>query len=149
MCSDSICSLTPDLALSFGRNHFWSVQAWNIAGSGDWHPIQRFDRFPERPGVAELVAPLDTVNTATPTFEWHAVEGASRYRVAVYDRSSQEYVHLENHESDAICAANVCALTPAISLGYTNNHFWRVRAWNISGWGSWGAIQRFDTQQSD
>lgn len=144
VCSETSCSFTPSIALSFSRNHKWSVRAWNIAGYGEWHPAHRFDRLPERPGIATLIAPLDSVSTDSPTFEWQAVEDTTRYRVVVYDRASREYVHRENHESSVICTASTCTLMPPLSLGYSDNHFWRVRAWNISGWGNWGAIQRFD-----
>lgn len=45
---------------------------------------------PQVPGVATLIAPTGTINTATPTYTWNRVAGATSYLLRVVDSSGEK-----------------------------------------------------------
>ena len=144
VCTGNSCSLTPDIDLNAGNNHFWRVRAFGSAGWSAWSTVTRIDFPAPVPVIPTLVAPLDEIDTATPTFIWQSSEHATRYRVQVYDRVAGQTVYLQNHEVTEVCIGNSCSLTPAITLNAGNNHFWRVRAYSSGGWSAWSAVTRID-----
>ncbi len=100
---------------------------------------------PPVPSAVTLVAPLASVDTATPTFEWEDSGNVEKYRLYVYDRALSARVHLVDYNSVDVCNAGICSVTPVdISLNFSGNHFWLVRGRNSSGWGPWSPAQSFD-----
>ena len=98
----------------------------------------------EIPGSPTLLSPTQTVATASPTFSWEKLgEEVNQYRLQVRDRSISEQVHNQIHFASDICSADTCSQTIGESLGFDDNHVWRVRAYNSAGWGDWTPFQEF------
>jgi hypothetical protein len=91
----------------------------------------------DRPGVPVLVAPVDgsAVGGNRLTFEWGAVAGAEEYQVQVDDDAD-----FSSPEREKTTAST--DYTPASRLG-GGVHYWRVRASNACGTGSWSAKREF------
>lgn len=99
---------------------------------------------PTRPGVATPIKPIDNTNTATPEFVFEQLANATEYRVIIHDKSADERVHDALYLASNICGQGVCTVTPELTLGYSKNHHWRIRARNSVGWGDWTSVIRFN-----
>jgi len=106
--------------------------------------LWRDDAAPSVPGDVTLLSPSDSVSTASPTYEWEDEGNTETYRLQVYDRSIAQWVFLENYAATDICAAGICSVTPSLTLGFSVNHRWRIRARNAVGWNSWTSSELFD-----
>ncbi len=99
---------------------------------------------PPVPGSVTPIAPQGEVATASPTFEWHRVDHADEYQLSVRDNARGEQVHRRRYRADDLCTADLCRVTPALSLNFANNHRWKVRGINTHGAGPWSEPVRFD-----
>jgi hypothetical protein len=147
-CATSPCSMTPNVLLAIGPAQ-WKLRAWRSSGAGAWSASVAFDAADSAPGAATLVAPLAPVTTATPSFTWNAVIGASYYLLKITDR--------DNVTSDrwylpaaAGCplGTGTCTASPGISLK-PGAATWKVLTWNGSGYGPWSATREFLVEIAD
>jgi len=146
ICTAGTCSVTPaDVSLNFSTNHFWRLRARNSGGWSSWSEPNWFDYIDAPPGEITPIAPLVSTDTATPVYSWQDLGNVTDYRLQIYDRLLRTQVHNELHNATDICSAGSCSLTPeGVSLNFSTNHFWRVRARNSGGWSSWSEVYRFD-----
>jgi glucose/arabinose dehydrogenase/sugar lactone lactonase YvrE len=79
------------------------------------------------------IGPSGTIGTATPTYSWSAVNGASRYLLAV-DAPGSGGVLQSEYAASAACAGTTCSATPSLALP-ERDYEWRVSAGNKVGWG--------------
>ncbi len=151
ICNHGTCSVTPaGLTLSISNNHVWRIRAKNTAGWNDWSASHVFHHADVIPGAITPIAPLGSVTTAAPAFEWQDVGNATHYQLRVYDRSVAAWVHDAEHPATDICNHGICSVTPAgLSLSISNNHVWRIRAKNTAGWNDWSASHVFDVTGAD
>ncbi len=89
---------------------------------------------PDNPVV---ISPLEQVSSPDPEFVWQDQAGSTTYRLYIYDRLQRQRLHLQNYNQTDVCTAGVCSVTPDITLGFSKNHRWFVRARDSDGWGDW------------
>ncbi len=145
VCVNDVCTITPDVALNFSVNHFWRIRGRNAQGWGEWTDPIRFDYLDDIPDPVTPNAPISSTDLASPVFEWQDVGNALEYQVLIYDRFLQTQVFNDRVNSVDVCSASTCTLIPqGVTLNYSPNHFWRVRARNSGGWSQWTDPIRFD-----
>lgn len=136
VCVNAVCSVTPPtLTLNFDVNHRWRIRAQNEQGWNDVSPPVYFDYIDAPPGVVTPIAPLVSTTTATPAYEWQDLGNVTDYRLIVVDRVLGTQVHNVLYTAADICSAGVCSVVPnGVTLNFSANHAWRLRAKNSGGW---------------
>ncbi len=145
ICSGGTCSVVPTgVALNISSDHFWQIRARN---SGGWNTLSdpiRFSYADQVPGEITPLAPLVSVDTASPAFEWQDVGNADDYELRVFDRQVGALVLRQVFASSGICAGGVCGIVPSsVVLNFSDDHFWQIRARNSGGWNTLSAPIRF------
>ena len=131
--------------LSYSRSHFWRVRAKSTDGVGPQSDKIRFDYTDSVPAPVEALAPEGEISTPTPDFEWRPASNATEYQLVVYDRSTKTRIHKVTYDAADVCDDVICRVSdPAIVLGYSRNHYFRVRPKNSGGWGEYNAKTYFD-----
>ena len=124
-----------------GTIYYWKVRAYNDVGWSDWSTIENFVNGEEEepPDAPVLISPTNgsDVPSTSVTFQWNSSEGATSYHLRV---STDPGVETDLfHET----------WTGATSKNYTDFpndgiiYYWKVRAYNDAGWGSWSTIWNF------
>lgn len=130
-------SYTPTTLLQPGHSYLWTVRAIGESGqTGTWGTHQQFTIGVL--GVATIEAPGANTSSATPTFQWSTVTGATAYDIWVND--------LTTGQSSVIRNTNVTTntLTPTTPLSAGHSYQWTVRALNADGVaGDWAAAKIF------
>jgi len=95
------------------------------------------------PAMATLVSPTGTITTASPTFTWNAVAGASWYYLWVDDvsgtRLTQWYTAAQVGCSGG---TGTCTMSPALMLNSGTAHWW-IQTWDSAGYGPWSKTSTF------
>jgi hypothetical protein len=128
-----VCAVTPVFPLAVGST--WKVRAQNSAGVGPWSstlPIST-SVILQTVTAPTAIGPKGSAPSATPTYTWNAVAGATRYVIWVNDaltaRLNARYAVLAAFDpAQAGCSAGgVCSATPSSALVQGNAQWW-VRA---------------------
>ena len=141
--SDSRCSIKPDVALPAGTYKWW-IQTRNCKGDGQWSNYMSFKFANILPGKATPISPRGLISTSNPTFIWTAVQGATQYNLQVENDSSNiidNWYDAEDVTSGMRCQALLLAALPDDDSVY----YWRIRASNDAGNGSWSSYRYFET----
>ena len=128
-------SYTPSSALAPGT-YYWRVRGSNTCGDGPWSAVRTFTILAPPPAPS-LLTPSNGSSTCdiTPTFEWSAVGGATSYQIQV-----------DNNSTFSSPEINVTTGSPNYTPGLAlapGTYYWRVRAANTCGYGSWSAVRTF------
>lgn len=141
---DSIGLTGSDLGitgLEFETLYYWRVRSINPTGQSEWSDTWSFTTLtavPDRPAL--LFPPNDTTGIALQTtFAWAGVNGAEAYRVQIAEESS--FFNTVRDEPGLTDTSFDVALP-----GYGSIYYWRVRANNTAGGGSWSEVWSFTTQ---
>lgn len=106
------------------------------------------------PSIAEFVrvdeeidqiAPLDAINTTTPTFEWRPRPTATAYKLAIYDKTNTNVLFFNDgspYDASIICtgndpAADTCSVQPNVPLNSGVEYYWLVKAFVNDAPGPW------------
>jgi hypothetical protein len=137
--STSQWAVTP--ALSEGTPYYWRARANNACGAGSWSGAWSFTTTCPTPGVPTLANPSNgaTGVSTAPTLDWADVTGASSYDVQGCSDSNCTSVV----RSSSALAGSQWAVIPVLSEG--TPYYWRARANNACGAGSWSATWNFTT----
>jgi hypothetical protein len=120
--------------------YFWRVFARGAGGSSSPSAVRRFD-VAGAPGSVVLVAPDSgaIIPAEQVTLRWRtAVPPASAYWVELADNAQ-----FTGSTVDSIHADTLVVFQP---LQYGTRYWWRVRARNAQGWGTFSATRTFDSQ---
>lgn len=123
--------------------YFWRVNASNSLGTSAFSTTFNFSTTVSPPPVPVLVSPANNSNgqSTTPTLVWQAITGATSYHVQVSTLSNFAVI-----TDSGTVAGNINQRTvPAGKLGNGFTYFWRVRATNASGTGSFSSPWNFST----
>lgn len=103
----------------------------------------RQQKIPYAPGAATLISPQGPIATATPTYRWYAVSGATSYYLWV-DDSTGNRIQSGWYSAAALgCASSsICSLTPTTTV--KGNSYWWVKTSNAGGQGPWSAAKNFN-----
>lgn len=115
--------------------YYWRVKAKNELGWGAfsaWWKFTTLSGLPPNPPT--LIAPLNRASgvVVTPLFDWSDVSGAEKYHIQVSAFSNFSTMWI----NDSSSAVSQFQVTPGI-LAYNSGYYWRVRAKNAAGWGSY------------
>jgi hypothetical protein len=133
--ASTTCTVTPTAPAGTGARTWW-VRAQNASGTSPWSARGSFtigNGLP--PGVVTLVSPAGTINTATPTYSWTAVSGATEYWLWV-DHTGGLRVNRIYTASEAGCDDGTCAATPPIAIDPGAAKWW-IQAGNEAGTSAW------------
>ncbi|MBK0403045.1 T9SS type A sorting domain-containing protein [Adhaeribacter sp. BT258] len=127
--------------LAFSTQYFWRVRATNITGTSPWSVVRSFTTIPiPIPAAPALSSPSNgaTGVAFSPTLSWNAVTYAETYQMQL--SATSDFL------SPVADVSNLTTLNTMVSaLAYSTQYFWRVRASNTSGAGSWSAVRSFTT----
>ena len=110
------------LALPANVELTWRVRARTAGSAGAWSKGMKFIISPPEPD-----SPISTIVSATPSFEWHKLNGATRYDCSV----SGGGVHL----AKAGLTTSSCTFGRALPINVPLK--WKVRGSNADGKGVW------------
>jgi hypothetical protein len=128
-------------ALYQGRQYYWRVKADSSCGSGSWSSVWSFTTSCATPGTPSPVVPYNgqTGVSTSPTLDWSAVSGATSYDVEVCSDSGSSSV-----VGSTGVYSSQWTVSPALDQG--TRYYWRVKANNSCGSGSWSSVWSFTTQ---
>jgi hypothetical protein len=134
--TDTVRALT---ALNYNTQHYWRVRARNNNGRSGWTEVWNFRTAPAPPATPTLISPPNnaTSQPSTLALQWSVVIGATSFHVQVAV-DSLFGTTIVNDSTVTTTQRNV-----TVSTGTT--YYWRVRARNAGGPGSFSAIWNFTT----
>jgi hypothetical protein len=140
---DNIKSLSHVLQqLDPNSTYFWRVRPRNNNGTGLYSIVQSFSTGSANalPGTTILLNPIngETGVVLTPELKWAKVPGATNYRVQVSTSSSFSSNIIDRND----LTSNQLVTT---KLAENTTYYWRVRASNVSGNGSYSLTGSFKT----
>lgn len=147
--SDNTTSTSITLSgFSHSTTYYWRVRSGEddpLLGTttyGDWSETRSFTTVEAPPPAPVLVSPNDgdTVSTS-PTLDWDTAERADTYQVQV-DQTS-------DFSSPIVDSTAISATQAEVSgLQSMSTFYWRVRADNNGGVGSWSETRSFTTREA-
>lgn len=129
-------------ALQNNTWYYWRVSATNGAGTGPFSAVWKFKTVISPPVVAPtLLSPANgaTGISQTPTLDWNDVFGSQGYRVLL----SSDSLFITTNIDTIITPSEY--VVPAGKLNPTTTYHWKVRAFNIGGFGPFSTTWKFTT----
>lgn len=139
-----LCSKTIPSEVNEGT---WTVSARLLSAWFDSDPAAFEVRAPD---ASTLRAPIGAEADHTPTFEWDASDGATRYQLVVFNnRGGINYIHSYS-PLDASCDCSeggrlTCSVTPSTILN-NGDHWWMLRPTNLQGGNAWSTPSQFTVE---
>ena len=117
-------SWSPPRDLVSGRSYVVRIRAMNSLNVGLWGPTATFSI-----AVPTLSGPAGTIGSANPVFAWSAINGASRYVIAIDDLTAGRRLYT--------LSVPGISWQPPTALVNGHTYRWRVAAHNVDGLGRW------------
>ena len=141
-----ICSVTPSTTIDGG---VWRI--YTTMPSYDVLVSSEMSFAVDIPGTTTLNSPTGTITDHTPTYEWHAVAGASEYQLLLFNSTGVKYIRWYT-ALDANCDCGrptpTCVVTPETVLA-DGDYSWSVRPVNAVGIGPGSAPSPFTVDTPD
>lgn len=134
-------SASLEQTLDFETVYFWRVRALNEVGAGPWSAIRVFSTVENpQPGLVSLLSPANgSIGVSiSPEFTWMPAQRTTGYQLQVSATADFTTNILSAQTTDTRAS-----LTE--NLAFDRVYFWRVRATNDSGIGSWSETRIFAT----
>ncbi|MBZ0203064.1 MAG: T9SS type A sorting domain-containing protein [Ignavibacteria bacterium] len=123
--------------------YYWRVNGTNTAGTGPYSAIWNFKTIVSPPVAAPvlLAPPNGAANVVlTPTLDWNDVYGVTGYKVNVSEDPLFNTVLIDS----TIGTASQFTI-PAGKLSGSTSYYWRIRGFNVGGFGPWSVTWNFNT----
>ncbi len=133
----------PGGILNNNTTYYWRVNATNNAGTGPYSQVWRFRTVTSPPVAAPtlLAPPNGSINQPLNlTLDWNDVFGTAGYKLLVSSDSLFNTTLL-----DTTIVPSQFTM-PAGLLNGSSVYYWRVRGFNVGGFGPWSVTWRFTTQ---
>ena len=152
ICNGSTCSVTV-AGVPVDVNHAWRVRAYNALGWGAFSQAY-FDAVPAsltNPTAVTAISPINREVKAADevvdvVFTPLQDQYIDRYQVLSFDRTVGKWTGNKVFTASDICNVDRCtASIPGVPVQY--NAAWRVRGYNLLGWGAWSPITYYDVQE--
>jgi hypothetical protein len=127
-------------ALSNSTSYYWRVMAKSLGGASNWTDPWGFTTIITTPATPGLVAPSDNAvdQPVSLSLTWNKATGAATYYVQV--ASDTGFATIISNDS------TLTDTTKAVSgLSNSTTYYWKVKAKNASGYGSWCGYRKFTT----
>ncbi len=132
-------TLRPVSGLGTSTSYFWRVRALNVAGSGPWSPVWKFTTvFP--PATIVLVSPIDDAQVSTNSVALVWQTGGPIVTNYWVEWSSDSTFASAFRDSTVIDTSFVAG-----PLADTTLYWWRAKAKNVAGWGTFSSTRKFTT----
>ena len=123
------------IGLSSNTAYFWRVKAANELGWGafsEWWKFTTSSGLPPVPPVQ--IYPLNNAQniTVTPQLDWSDISGAQKYRLQVSALSNFSVLWID----DSSLTSSSYQVSSGV-LAYNSVYYWRIKAKNTAGWGSY------------
>jgi hypothetical protein len=127
-------------ALDTGAGYYWHVRASKSCSSGSWSSEWAFTTACATPGTPSLVVPYNgqTGVSTNLTLDWSDVSGATLYDVEVC-----RDIGCSSVVGSASVNSSEWTVSPTLYQG--RQYYWRARARNSCGFGSWSSVWSFST----
>lgn len=127
--------------LSCNSSYSWKLRAKNWCGWGDWSSYEFFET-PGKPEAPVLIKPIDdeVTNTRQPVFKWNPAESirpVTNYQIWIFEIDGTEVLKTQ--------VGDVTEWQIGFKLEPNKGYYWRLRAYNECGWGSWSSDESFNT----
>jgi hypothetical protein len=141
VCRGTRCSVTPSNALTPGTSYTWWVQTWSSRGTGPWNSVAgtTFTVAATAPAGATQVAPTGAAASATPTYTWNRVAGASWYYLWVNAVGQEPLVKIWYRAED-VCGTTTCTAAPAVNLAAGPTYEYWLQTFNDAAYGPWTKV---------
>jgi hypothetical protein len=120
--------------------YYWRVRAKNLSSVSDWTVPWSFTSIVKTPDTPVLILPADKAPNQPVTLQlaWNKAAGASAYTIIVAtDTGMTNVTYQDSAVTDTTKIIN--------NLKNGTTYYWKVRGKNISGYGSWSAVNSFTT----
>jgi len=137
LVSDTTCIVN---ALQKDKLYFWRISARNAGGTSQYSSVWSFSTVQGIPATPAQRAPLNsTVDVSlVPVFQWSAAYAAATYHLQVAeDAAFQKMVY-----QDSLLTDTSFSIPP---LQSKKRYYWRIRAANSSGIGTFSPSWSFET----
>jgi len=116
------CSVTPTAELEAGAGTWW-IQTRNSFGDG---PLSQGLAFTvSKPEAATLVSPTGKIKDPTPTYTWNAVDGSTKYYLAVNDATGAKIKEWYTAaEAGCPSGTGTYSVTPDTELAIGTERWW-------------------------
>jgi hypothetical protein len=133
--------VTPSTALTPGTSYTWWVQTWSSRGTGPWNSVAgtTFTVAATAPAGATQVAPTGAAASATPTYTWNRVAGASWYYLWVNAVGQEPLVKIWYRAED-VCGTTTCTAAPAVNLAAGPTYEYWLQTFNDAAYGPWTKV---------
>lgn len=133
-CGTTNCTNTPTTVLNYAA-HKWHAQAYV---GGVWKDYSAYKNFTVST-TPVLVSPVGTITDRTPAFKWKIVNGATQYRIQVYQGTVLKYTKTV---PSSACGTTYCINTPTTALAFAA-HKWRAQAFVGGVWKTYSLYKNF------
>ncbi|MFZ5979271.1 MAG: fibronectin type III domain-containing protein [Candidatus Zixiibacteriota bacterium] len=122
-----------------GTTYHWRVRAFNTCGGGGWSSSRNFTTHCDLLTAPDIAQPVDGLNNVTQPvhLSWNDITGAVTYQLQVDDDSLFGSSVLDYEQTES--SYDISGLEDGAT------YYWRVRAYNQCGWGSWSITSSFTT----
>jgi hypothetical protein len=130
--------------LSYLTTYYWRVAAWNVDGRSAFSPTFRFSTTGILPPAVVLVSPVSpaTLPTDSGKFVWRkAGPTVTRYWFEIAADPAFQFRSVDSLVADTT--------TTRRQLARNLTYYWKVRAWNASGWGPYSETREFTVVITD
>jgi hypothetical protein len=152
----------PSGKLTTNKKYYWRVNANNVAGTGNWSLVWNFTTIPNVPNSPILSQPANgAINQPlTIIFKWFKSveilftlnkgklfnEKEKIFEPLTISKYSFQYSTDSTFTSGVITDSTLTDTTKTLSgLPNATKYFWRVRAKNQTGWGTYSSVWNFTT----
>jgi hypothetical protein len=129
--------------LNSKTNYFWKVRAESGSNTGNWSQIWKFTTAPTAPAAPLLKSPLNNaslqINYLSPsvTLEWNSSTDASDYIIQISENQNFNPIYKED--------SGYQSTTYKFTLPKASKYYWRIKAHNLGGSGTWSEIWNFSS----
>ncbi|MFH0991063.1 MAG: FG-GAP-like repeat-containing protein [bacterium] len=126
--------------LSNSTTYYWRVSATNTGGEGSFSSTSSFTTIMSLPSAPTLSSPANnaTNQASSVLLGWSSISGGTFYHLQVSTNQTFSSLSIE----DSLLTTNSKQLS---NLATNSTYYWRVRAKNAAGYGSWSSVYSFST----
>lgn len=124
----------------YGQTYYWQVAVIDSVDTSGWSNPWSFTTLYQIATVPVLISPLDSsqsVSIAPVTFVWNQLDSLLSYELS-YSTSPLF--------TNAVVTSTADTFGISGSLNYFTTYYWRVRAYNASGFSAWSSVYSFTTE---